>query len=182
MIYFETDRLRFRDWQQNDFVSFKKMNADREVMRYFPSTLTADESAEFLKKIKDEFKERGYSLYAVELKDTGEFIGYIGFHLSTFEADFTPCVEIGWRLHKNFWGRGYATEGAQACLRYGFDVLGLEEVYSFTATINTPSENVMKRIGLKYVGDFEHPKVGDAELLPHVLYLMKKDEFYHNAL
>lgn len=180
MIYFETDRLRFRDWQQEDFVTFEKMNADAEVMRYFPSILTSKESEEFLEKIQDEFKERGYGLYPIELRDTGEFIGYIGFHLSTFEAEFTPCVEIGWRLHNDFWGRGYATEGAKACLKYGFETLKFEKIYSFTAKINISSENVMQKIGLEYVQDFQHPSVGEGSLKDHVLYCLSRTN-YKNA-
>lgn len=170
MIYFKTDRLIFRDWKNTDLELFINMNADKEVMKYFPDTLTRDESEDFFNLIKDEFVDRGYGLYAVELKDSGEFIGYIGFHLSTFKADFTPCVEIGWRLRKEFWGKGYATEGALSCLEYGFNTLGFKDIYSFTAVINTLSENVMKRIGLSFIKHFDHPKVEKGLLVNHVLY------------
>lgn len=116
MIYIETARLRLRDWQEADFELFSRMNADEEVMKFFPKTLSKEESDAFAKAIIAEIKENGFGLYAVEVKETNEFIGFIGFHRATFESDFTPCIEIGWRLKKEVWGRGYATEGAKACL------------------------------------------------------------------
>lgn len=177
MVYFQTERLIFRDWNKPDIIDFIKMNEDSEVMKYFPSKLTSEESVDFLSRIKEEFTRSGYGLYPVELKETGEFIGYIGFHLSTFKSDFTPCVEIGWRLKREYWGRGYATEGALACLEYGFNHLGFEEVYSFTATINIPSENLMRRLGMHYMKNFMHPKVDDEKLMEHVLYYMNNEQY-----
>lgn len=178
MIYFETERLCFRDWIENDKEEFIKMNKDPEVMKYFPDVLEPSESEIFLSKIKEEFTEKGYGLYAVELKESGSFIGYIGFHLSTFEADFTPCVEIGWRLKKEAWGKGYATEGALSCLRYGFETLKFKEIYSFTAEINGKSKKVMKRIGLHYLKSFQHPKLEEGVLKKHVLYYLNDIQFY----
>lgn len=175
MIYIETTRLRLRDWQEADFEPFSRMNADEEVMRYFPKTLSKEESDAFAQAIIAEIKEFGFGLYAVEVKETNEFIGFIGFHRATFESDFTPCIEIGWRLKKEAWGRGYATEGAKACLQYGFEELGFGEIFSFTADINEPSKHVMRKIGLQFVKEFDHPRVDqDSPLLKHVLYHLRR--------
>jgi ribosomal-protein-alanine N-acetyltransferase len=171
MIYIETDRLILRDWEDSDIEPFSAINKDKEVMRYFPRTLTDEESISLYNRIIAEFKEYGYGLFAVQEKSTNAFIGFIGFHRATFEADFTPCIEIGWRLAKEAWGKGYATEGARACLRYGFDQLGFEEVCSFTALINDPSKNVMGKIGMSFIETFHHPNVeADSPLNEHVLF------------
>lgn len=175
---FESPRLGFRMWKESDREIFARMNANNEVMRYFPKTLDSRETDDFLYRVQEHFKEKGYGLWAVELKDTKEFIGFIGLLNATFEADFTPCVEIGWRLDNKYWNKGYATEGAKACLEYGFNKLNLSSIYSFTAEINKPSENVMKKIGLKKVGGFKHPKVeASSPLKPHVLYKISKEEY-----
>lgn len=175
---FETPRLGFRQWKEEDKSLFAKMNASSEVMRYFPSTLAKEQSDEFYNKIVDHFEENGYGLWAVEEKQTGEFIGFIGFYNATFEAEFTPCVEIGWRLDNKFWNKGYATEGAGGCLKHGFDELDFEEIYSFTAEINKPSINVMEKIGLTKQGEFNHPRVQkDSPLLRHVLYKINASDY-----
>ncbi len=175
MIYIETPRLVLRDWEKSDLEAFRRLNADQKVMKYFPKTLTAQETDTFYEAINKEFQEYKFGLYAVEVKENKEFIGFIGFHRATFDADFTPCIEIGWRLKKEAWGKGYATEGAKACLEYGFKELGFEEIYSFTAKINIPSQNVMKKIGMGYVKDFNHPRLEkNSELYRHVLYSVKK--------
>lgn len=145
MIYIETPRLILRDWKEEDLEPFRELNADKEVMQYFLKVYSKEETDPFYRAIKKELKEYNYGLYAVEVKKSKEFIGFIGFHKATFEADFTPCIEIGWRLKRDAWGKGYATEGARACLEYGFTNLNFKEVYSFTAKINKPSQNVMKK-------------------------------------
>ncbi|SFE12052.1 ribosomal-protein-alanine N-acetyltransferase [Paenibacillus catalpae] len=171
MIYIETPRLRLRDWREADLGPFIRMNEDEKVMEYFPKTLSEEETIAFYEVITNEFKDLGYGLYAVETKENNAFIGFIGFHQATFEADFTPCVEIGWRLTKEAWGKGYATEGADACLQYGFDKLGFTDVYSFTAEINKGSKNVMKKIGMRFIQTFEHPRVEkNSRLSKHVLF------------
>lgn len=178
MIYIETSRLQLRDWEAEDLEPFSQLNADEQVMRYFPKTLTSEETNAFYQRILVEFKEYGFGLYAVEVKETKEFIGFIGFHRATFEADFTPCIEIGWRLKKEAWGKGYATEGASACLQYGFDKLGFNDVYSFTADVNNPSKNVMKKIGMERIKMFRHPKVEkDSPLSEHVLFHINEQRF-----
>ncbi len=171
MIYFETKRLVFRDWNVQDLYEFQIMNKDSRVMKYFPKLLSEEETTAFYNRIIADFTNCGYGLYAVEAKDNNSFIGFIGFHQASFEASFTPCIEIGWRLKYEAWGKGYATEGAEACLRYGFERLKFNKIYSFTAKINNPSENVMKKIGMVKVMEFEHPKVPEgSSLRKHVLY------------
>ncbi|MDF2587620.1 MAG: hypothetical protein K0S41_1461 [Anaerocolumna sp.] len=171
MIYFETKRLVFRDWDIKDLNEFRKMNKDTKVMEYFTKTLTDLETDRFYNIIQDEFKNYGYGLYAVETKHNNDFIGFIGFHWANFKSQFTPCIEIGWRLKQEAWGYGYATEGAKACLNYGFDTLGFNKVYSFTSKINIPSENVMKKVGMVKVLEFEHPNIIENDpLRKHILY------------
>ncbi|MBT2681696.1 GNAT family N-acetyltransferase [Bacillus sp. ISL-35] len=175
MIYLETPRLILRNWSAADLEHFCLMNADQDVMQYFPRVLSSAETEKFYQSILAEFKEYGFGLYAVEEKRTKEFIGFIGFHRATFDADFTPCIEIGWRLKKDAWGQGYATEGARACLEYGFNELGFSEVVSFTAEINKPSINVMRKIGMNPVKTFHHPRVDQGSpLKKHVLYQASK--------
>lgn len=171
MIYLETARLQLRDWEETDLEPFSQLNADEKVMTYFPKTLSTEETNVFYKSIISEIKECGFGLYAVEVKENKEFIGFIGFHRATFEADFTPCIEIGWRLKKEAWGKGYATEGAAACLQYGFNELGFSDIYSFTADVNKPSKNVMIKIGMNFIKTFNHPKVEkESPLRKHVLF------------
>jgi len=175
MIYFESERLLFRDWKEADLPVFREMNKDPLVMKYFPRVLEEDETDSFYQRIQEELKTSGYGLYAVEVKETQEFIGYIGFHKATFPSFFTPCIEIGWRLTSTAWGKGYATEGATACLDYGFNFLNLDKIYSFTAAVNLPSENVMRKIGMKKETEFNHPNVSlDSPLSRHVLYSISK--------
>jgi ribosomal-protein-alanine N-acetyltransferase len=147
------------------------MNQDPAVMEYFPRLMTPVDTAVMVKKIDVFFDRNGFGLYAIDLQSTGGFLGYTGFTRPSFEAWFTPCVEIGWRLRKEAWGYGYATEAAKECLRHGFEGLGLEKVYSFTAALNTRSENVMKKIGMKKAGEFDHPSIRPGHALRrHVLY------------
>lgn len=170
MIYTETERLILRSWKQEDLPLFVAMNRDERVMRHFPGTLSESETVAFYSRIVDEFGRNGWGLYAVEIKSTGEFIGYVGLHEIGFESDFTPGVEIGWRLAAAHHGRGYATEAAAAVLALAAN-LGLERLYSFTAKTNAPSERVMQKIGMTKIGEFAHPALpADSPLSPHVLY------------
>lgn len=171
MVYFETQRLIFRDWKEQDLNEFREMNNDDRVMKYFPKTLTEEETDRFYKIIQDEFRNYGYGLYAVETKHNNGFIGFIGFHYANFKSQFTPCIEIGWRLKYEAWGNGFATEGARECLKYGFEKLKFNKIYSFTSKINLQSENVMKKIGMVKDMEFKHPSINvDNPLRKHVLY------------
>ncbi len=139
-------------------------------MRYFPATLNEAETEAFYNRIQDEFNRYHRGLYAVEIKTTGEFIGYVGLHEIGFEADFTPGIEIGWRLAADYHNQGYATEAAKAVLKLAKES-GIGRLYSFTAKINSPSERVMQKIGMVRVGEFKHPKLSvDSPLSDHVLY------------
>lgn len=171
MKYFETERLIFRDWKKEDEDKFIEMNNDSDVMNYFPKKLNESESLELLTKIKSNLEKNGFGLYAVESKQKNEFVGFLGFSIAEFESDFTPCIEIGWRFRKKFWGEGLATEGANKCLKYGLEELEFKQIYSFTADINIPSKRVMEKIDLNFYKTFNHPKVKKGHILEkHVLF------------
>ena len=170
MKHIETDRLILRSWRADDLQEFIAMNCNPCVMKYFPALLTAQETEAFYGRIQEEFATKGWGLYAVELKSTGRFIGYVGLHEIGFEAYFTPGVEIGWRLAADYHNQGYATEAAKGVLQLAKSK-GIGRLFSFTATINKPSERVMQKIGMEKVGEFNHPRLTDASpLCPHVLY------------
>ena len=170
-----TERLGLREWKDIDIDPFAIMNKDEDVMKYFPKTLTYSETLEMVKRIKSHFDKYNFGLYAIEEKASKQFIGFTGFSIPQFDAFFTPCVEIGWRFKKEFWGRGFATEAANACLKYGFETLSFDKIVSFTSVLNINSEKVMKRIGMTLIGNFYHPNIDkDNPLCRHVLYQIKK--------
>lgn len=176
-IFLETPRLILREWQESDYEPYIALNADPVVMEYFPSVRSPGETMAQIGRIVSNMDERGYGFFAVERKDNGQFIGFTGLTNAPFESWFTPCVEIGWRLSRENWGCGFATEAAKACLYYGFDRLGLGEIYSFTSIHNTRSEQVMKKIGMVKEGVFGHPSIADGNWLKeHVLYKISRDE------
>lgn len=156
-----TERLRFRNWSIDDLEDLIEMNSDPEVMRYFPATLDKAENEAFCKRLADRYEQDGYTYYAVDRLDTGECIGFIGLAKQTYEADFTPCVDIGWRLKRSAWNQGFATEGAKACLQFAKETLQLDKVYSVAVEQNTPSINVMRKIGMRYDHHFFHPALKD---------------------
>jgi ribosomal-protein-alanine N-acetyltransferase len=168
-----TDRLLLRHWRPEDRAPFAAMNADPEVMEHFLAPLTRAESDAFVDRIEGGFAERGFGLWAVEVRATGEFIGFTGLSVPSFEAHFMPAVEIGWRLARPAWGHGYASEAARRALRAGFDDYGLPEVVSFTTVTNVRSQAVMRRIGMTHdpADDFDHPRLPPGDRLQrHVLY------------
>ena len=166
----ETDRLILRLWKSEDLPLFTEMNKDPRVMRYFPAILTDEQTESFYNRIQSEFERNGWGLYAVELKSNGTFIGYVGLHEIGFDADFTPGVEIGWRLATDFHNQGLATEAAKEVLKLARQN-GLQRLYSFTTKQNAPSERVMQKIGMIKVGEFEHPNLSTySPLRTHVLY------------
>ncbi len=173
---FESERLGFRNWKDEDFVYLYNICSNSEVMRFFPNILNRDETKAFYNKIINHTNKKGFGLWVVELKDTGEFIGFIGLLEVSFQSDFTPCIEIGWRLDNRYWNKGYGTEGAKRVLEYAFNNLKLDKIYSFTAEINKPSENIMKKIGMDKVKCFDHPNVEEGSILKrHVLYIIENE-------
>ena len=170
MNFAETERLILRSWKPEDLPLFTEMNKDARVMRYFPAILTDEQTESFYNRIQSEFERNGWGLYAVELKSNGTFIGYVGLHEIGFDADFTPGIEIGWRLAADYHNQVLATEAAKEVLKLAKQK-GLTRLYSFTAKQNSPSERVMQKIGMKKVGEFEHPNLSsDSPLRTHVLY------------
>jgi RimJ/RimL family protein N-acetyltransferase len=153
-------------------------------MEYFPACLTRAESDATAGRIEDHFERHGFGLWAAELLGTGELAGYIGLWTPRFEAHFTPCVEIGWRLGARFWGQGLATEGAREALRYGFEEARLDEIVSFTVPANARSIRVMEKLGMRRdrEGDFDHPALAEGHpLRRHVLYRLRAEEYRERA-
>ena len=178
-IEFHTDRLAFLAWQDRHRAPFAAMNVDADVMRYFPAPISPEQSDASIDHWLQQFADKGWSNWAVELRESGEFIGFIGLSVPKRQLPFSPCVEIGWRLKRTAWGQGYATEGARQCLRVGFAQLGLEEVVSFTTLANRPSIKVMERIGMTNShADFEHPAVPEGHPLRlHCLYRISRAQW-----
>ncbi len=167
----ETDRLILRPWREDDIFPFSEINGDKEVMAYLPKCLSLEETVQFYNRIVAEHEVYGYGLYAVETKSDGGFIGYVGFHHFDFDAEFSPGVEIGWRLAREHWNKGYATEAAKACLDYARKYKLFNEIYSFTTINNHRSERVMQKIGMEREGFFSHPALPEGHLLEsHILY------------
>ncbi|WP_415904411.1 GNAT family N-acetyltransferase [Neptuniibacter sp. QD48_55] len=175
-----TERLTLRSWLDADFQPFfEQINSDSDVMEYFPGTLSREESDALATELQRRIDVNGWGLWAVEEKASGQFIGFVGLNSPLIELPFTPCVEVGWRLSKAFWGKGYATEAAKKVLEFAFVELELEEVVSFTAVPNSRSQALMTRLGLCDVGDnFNHPAVpSDSPLYEHVLFKISRDEW-----
>src|SRR5262245_30925896 len=156
-----TERLLLRRWRDSDREPYAALNADPEVMRHFPATLTRAESDEMIERFEEEFDTRGYGPWAVEVIDGPAFVGFVGLHEVTFASTFTPATEIGWRLAKEHWGQGYASEAAEEALRFGLEDLHLDPIVSFTTPGNQRSRAVMERLGLVHdpLGDFDHPRL-----------------------
>lgn len=171
-----TERLRLRQWRDDDREPFAAMSADPQVMEYFAGVLNRAESDELVDRCAALIAERGWGFWAAERLDTGEFIGCIGLHVPTAELPFLPCVEIGWRLARPHWGRGYATEAAALALRVGFEQLDLNEIVSFAVVGNLRSRAVMERLGMVDTGStFEHPEVPDRDgSRRHCLYKISR--------
>lgn len=170
-----TERLVLREWRDDDRDDWAAMNADPQVMEFFPARLDRVQSDAAFDRISGALAERGWGLWAVEHE--GRFLGFTGLAPVGFEAPFTPATEIGWRLRRDAWGHGFATEAARAVMRFAFDELGLDEVVSFTSVANARSRAVMARLGMTHdpADDFDNPKVpAGSPLRPHVLYRLKR--------
>ena len=160
-----------RQWKESDLEPYAQMNADPEVMRFFPKPLMREESAVALARHRARIEERGWGLWAVDVD--GVFGGFTGLAEPKFTAHFTPCVEIGWRLRRAFWGQGIAFAAAQEAMKYAFSELKLSELVSFTAVINLRSRRLMERLGFSHDPreDFDHPDIAEGHALRrHVLY------------
>lgn len=171
----ETKRLILRTWKKEDAKPYFQINQDQKVTEFLRGPLTRQEVNDFILRANCHYDKHGYTLWAVELKQTGELIGFIGLNYTDWEAHFTPAVEIGWRLGSPYWGKGYATEGAKAALDYGFKQCRLQKIVSFTVPANLRSIRVMEKIGLKrdLNGDFAHPQLPACHpLSQHVLYCL----------
>ena len=168
-----TDRLILRRWRPEDVEPFAALNADPRVMEYYPATLTRSQTEAMIAEIEKRTSRDGFGLWAVELGRTHDFIGSIGLNVPAYALPFSPCVEVGWKLAFDHWGKGYAQEGARAAISYGFESMGLSEIVAFTSSINLRSRKVMERIGMvrDLEGDFDHPHVPEHHRLRrHVLY------------
>lgn len=171
VIEFETARLRLRQWRMADRGPFAALNADPEVMAFFPAPLTRATSDAMASRCEALIDARGWGFWACELKRTGDFMGFVGLHVPTMALPFSPCVEIGWRLALPFWGQGYASEAARGALAVGFERLALPEIVSFTAIVNARSRALMSRLGMRQAGAFMHPSLADdSPLRAHCWY------------
>jgi len=182
IIELQTQRLLLRQWQEKDYPLFALINADPTVMQYYPDVLSAEQSNAMASKLEALIAEKGWGFWAVEKTDEKHFIGFVGLHEPTYDLPVTPCVEIGWRLAKEHWGQGYATEAAKQALSVAFEKLDIPEVYSFTSITNLKSRAVMERISMINTGNnFEHPIIPTGHpLREHVLYKLTKHDWLTN--
>jgi len=174
-----TERLVLRPWRDEDLAPFAALNADLEVMEHFPAPLTRSESDAFAAGIRQRMAAEGWGLWAVEVTegDARGFIGFVGLARPRFEAHFTPAVEIGWRLARSAWGRGYATEGARRAAAFAFEELDLDELVALTAVSNVRSQAVARRLGMTRDprDDFDHPSLpSSSNLKRHQLFRLRK--------
>ena len=180
MIIIKTKRLILRTWKKSDMNHYFNINQDSKVRKFLHGIMTMEDTSNFINNCNDEIENKGYGLFAAEVLKTNELIGFIGLSDVKFNAHFTPAIEIGWRLGSQYWGKGYATEGAKAVLDYGFNKIKLNEVVSFTVSDNKNSINVMEKIGMKrdYHADFTHPKLEPNHILSrHILYRIFPQDF-----
>ena len=178
-----TERLLLRPWKDQDRDAFAAINADPTVCEFFKGTLSREESDAFIDRIQSHFLEHGFGFWALEIPGVCPLVGLTGLAYAKFEAHFTPCVEIGWRLATPLWGKGYATEAASAALDYAFDELALDEIVAFTAVGNERSRSVMERLGMTRSADddFDHPSVpADHPVRRHVLYRVRRESWNGN--
>lgn len=176
----ETSRLILRPFAQGDLAAFSAINADPDVMRFFPAPYNGERTARLLDSFTDKRHRFGYAFSAVERKSDGVLLGMAGLSRLADGAPFAPCTEIGWRLTPSVWGMGYASEAALAWLDHGFTALGIDEIYSYTPRLNLPSEKVMQRIGMRRAErlDFDHPAIPDGHALkPMVVYQLGRGQF-----
>lgn len=168
---FTSERLGFRNWELTDIEPLFQINSDEKVMEFFPGIATKKQTIEFVERMQNHFLKNGFCYFAVDKLTDNEFIGFIGIYEQTYPADFTPCVDIGWRIRRSDWNKGFATEGAKRCLQYALNDLKIEKIYSIAPKVNAKSEHIMTKIGLTKVYEFDHPLLAkDERLKTCVLY------------
>jgi len=175
-----TRRLILRRWKESDLLPFARMNADQRVMGFMLGKMTKEETCQSVEGIKKHFEAHGFGRWAVEIADSGRFIGFVGISVPPYTLPFSPCVEVAWRICPEEWGKGYAPEAAKEALRDGFERVGLEEIVSFTTLTNLKSRRVMEKLGMQHCPDqnFDHPMVPEGHSLRrHVLYRMGKADW-----
>jgi RimJ/RimL family protein N-acetyltransferase len=167
----ETPRLILRPWRDSDFAPFAEQNADPIVMRFLGGVLTREASDAYAQRAQQHLADHGFCKWAVEAPGVASFIGGVGLSHMRYEASFTPAIEVAWRLHRRFWGQGYATEAARAAMEDGFTRVGLREIVAVTALGNLPSQRVMERLGMTRSIEYDHPLLSmDSKLRRHILY------------
>ncbi len=179
-IHIETERLILREWKEEDKAPFARMNADPMVMEFFPRRLTENDSNHLVDRFQKHFETSGFGFYAVELKKTGDFMGFAGLQAVEMAVPFTPAVEIAWRLDYEYWGKGYATEAAQTVLGHGFTELKLKEIVAYAVHDNSRAIKLIEKIGMKRDPkmDFDYPHLPkDHPLGRFVLYRMAKKQY-----
>lgn len=171
---FTSERLGFRNWKSSDLDEMYAINTDKKVMEFFPSLSSKTQTEEFITRMQNQFSEKGFCYYAVDLLENQEFIGFIGISVQTYTAPFTPCIDIGWRIKYSKWNNGYATEGAEKCVKYAFEVLKIKKLYAIAPKINLKSILIMSKIGMEKQYEFDHPYLwNDERLKACVLYEIK---------
>ena len=173
------ERVIVRDWRDSDLEAYAALNADPEVRRFFPNVLNREQSEAEIGRMREHAEREGFTFWAVEVPGVAELIGFTGLLRTPYPTHFTPCVEIGWRLARAHWGKGYATEAAQLCLDWGFQQPGIEEIVALAAIGNRPSHAVMERLGMQRnpADDFDHPRLEAGHpLRPHLLYRIKRQD------
>ena len=178
---FTSERLGFRNWTESDIPKMAAINSNPNVMEFFPSVQDFEQTQRFIKRMQSQLQGKDYCYFAVDVLETDTFIGFIGLSDKDFESDFTPSVDIGWRLDEKHWKKGYATEGALACLNYGFKVLKFDKIIATTPGINLKSEEVMKKIGMEKVKNFTHPLLLDDERLRDCLLYSVKNQLTNES-
>lgn len=175
----KTQRLLLRQWKETDLHYFSDINSDPDVMEYYPSVLSKKESDAFADKIIALIEKNGWGFWAIENLFDNKFIGFVGLHKPDYELPVSPCIEIGWRLAKSSWGNGYATEAGHAAVKLAFEVLKLNEIYSFTSISNERSQAVMRRLQFSNTNNnFSHPMLpAESTLSQHVLYRLTKEQW-----
>lgn len=171
----KTERLGLRNWATNDLEPFFQMSQDKEVMEFFPKLLTHMECKSFIDRMQIHFQKFGFCYFAIDSLETGEFLGFTGMLNQNYKSNFTPCIDIGWRLKRSAWGYGYATEAAKSCLNFASEELRISEIYSIASVPNVSSIAIMKKIGMKYHSNFQHPALLDNDNL-------KNCEVYHKQI